>query len=251
MLSKPSVSGAMILALIVAFGSGWFQRDAISRIGSDEAHSIDVAETGNVAEEDVVEEDAPEEVERTATAPSRVVDSAGFPVVPDEPREAVRTGPIVTVNGRPLGSDEPAVARATENTTSPATLPSTEAEQTVAVVEPPRPIPRPEGLTLPRQEQAVDQNAVTASVARPASGVSVSSNGFMSREEREALAPMPGEPVRPVNGSGELVAIVGNNGQVIWVHADQVGPAGRVAPMPSAPVGNRYGFVYDDYDYRW
>lgn len=248
MLNKPSVSGAMILALIVAFGSGWFQRDAISRIGGGEAHNVEVAEIDSAVEEDV--EDVVEEPERTATAPSRVVDSAGFPVVPGEPREEVRTGPIVTINGRPLGSDEPAVADAAADPVEPA-VPGTDAEQTVAVVEPPRPIPRPEGLTLPQQGQTVDHNAVTASVARPASGISVSSEGFMSREEREALAPMPGQPVRPAGASGELVAIVGNNGQVIWVHADQAGPAGRVAPMPSAPVGNQYGFVYDDYDYRW
>src|SRR5690606_7718561 len=124
--------------------------------------------------------------ERAASAPGRVVDSAGFPVVPEKADEAVaETRPIVTVNGRPLnGSTVQPAPEAVAETPSPVEAEKTDAGETVAVAEPPRPIPRPEGLTGPRQ-QAIDYDAIAA-IAYGEDGAVPETGEFMSLQERQA-----------------------------------------------------------------
>lgn len=269
MLAKPTVTGAMMLAVVVAFASGWWQRDTIQRAYVPEAAPEEVAEiTESDEPEEVAEADEPQEPEeRAATAPARVVDSAGFPVT---------EGPIVTVNGRPLGSDEPYGPQPLQTASSAGTGTGTgtEAEttpaetETAAVEMPPIPVPRPADLPEPprtasvsdgqqdgvRAGQRIDYEAITAA----AHGQSRSSVEFMSREDRERLAPIPNEPgyaAAPASSydprTDGLVEVVTANGDVIWVYQDQVDRRGAELVGPVNRGSNPLGFVYDSFDYRW
>lgn len=264
MLTKPIASGVMLTAIIVLGGGAMLQSD-----------STEAARTATVIPDVAVEtsETADEAPERTATAPGRVVESAGFPVVPESESEEVAAAParpIVTVNGRPVdGQPTPAastpatkpaaVAEAEEETPEPqpakeapeAGAAKPEQQTEVAVIEPPRPIPRPEGLTVPRS-QAIDYDAI-AEIAYGNRGVVPETQGFMSLEERRALAPIPGEePLEPYDPRREgLVAVVGPDGEPIWIYEDQV--RGQAAPDSGVTFQTRrvqshpYGFVYDEY----
>src|SRR5690606_31524670 len=100
MLSRPIASGAMLILLIGAAGAAAWQGSAtpeagIAEISDPERPIADAAEPAA--------QQATEVEQRSATAPNRVVDSAGFPVVSQAERDKATGGPIVTVNGQPLG----------------------------------------------------------------------------------------------------------------------------------------------------
>lgn len=239
----------MLVVLLATFGGAWWQQDAAE------------AETARIAD---VQEDAAQEPEaapeRTATAPARVVDSAGFPAVPEsEPQEPV--GPIVTVNGRPLNGDrapqapQPA-APETVATTPAVQAPIEEPEPQALVAEPPRPIPRPEGLTgpsviastAPQRGTVIDYEAIAAAAYGPDDGTE-----FMSFEQRRALAPLPGEPGYAGYDprADGLVEVIGPDGVTIWVYEEQLrAPSSGVTFQTRRPADN-YGFIYDEEGYRW
>lgn len=241
MLSQPTTTGVFILAAAVAFAGGWMQRDAFDWFTA----------SPGVQEADAARPVLPivPEAERNAQAPARTVSGPGI-----DATETASTGPIVTVNGRPLGGSQNAddeTGTAVADTTAEPPAEAEDATETVetAAVEPPRPMPRPEGLIVP---QAADYEAITAAAyetaARPGP-----EEGFMSYEDRIALAPLAGggQPMPRPAGQDELVAVVGPDGEVIWIYEDQAGGATGYEPRPAAKPGNPYGFVYDDYDFRW
>src|SRR5690554_2517366 len=87
MLSKPIASGIMLTAIILLGGGALLQQDG----ADDQAGAVAITPEAETAPE------------RAASAPSRVVDSAGFPAVPEKAdADVAETRPIVTVNGRPL-----------------------------------------------------------------------------------------------------------------------------------------------------
>ncbi|WP_404403055.1 hypothetical protein [Pelagibacterium halotolerans] len=233
MLSQPKTMGVFVLATAVAFAGGWMQRDAFGLLTAGPA----------IQDKEGTERQGIPEVpdaERTASAPARVVDG------PE---------PIVTVNGRPLDSGSNLAATETaavEPKPASTVAPAREAEPAaVAAIEPPKPMPRPEGLSLPAS-QAIDYGTVTASTGSAAARPGPEA-GFMSYEERIALAPLTGEsqPMPGRRGRDELVAVVGANGEVIWVYEEQTRGATTFPVRPVVKSGNPYGFVYDDYDFRW
>src|SRR5690606_38399127 len=100
----------------------------------------------------ILDTETAEPVSRPAATPARVVESAGFPI------EAA-PGPTVTINGQPLESSwTPATSAIAEADTQAA-----DATSEVALVAP-KPIPRPEGLSLSPAEAApaTDYEAITA-----------------------------------------------------------------------------------------
>lgn len=252
MLSKPIASGVMLTAIVLLGGGALLQSDSAG----------DAARTAVVAPEPVTDA-APE---RAASAPNRVVDSAGFPVVPEAEPEvaAAPAGPTVTVNGRPVNGErtpaqpKPEAVAATPPASTPAPAAPQASEQEVAVVAPPRPIPRPEGLSVPRPQQAIDYDAIAAiaygqdeTYVQP--GTVPETGEFMPVEQRRALAPLADEgPYAPYDPRREgLVAVVGPDGEPIWIYEEQVrgnattnsGVTFQTRRVQSHP----YGFVYDDY----
>lgn len=220
MLSKSIGSGVMLAAIAVALGGAWWQTNATAEpegirtadvAAPVEAPAAAVEEAvepvPEPVEEPVAEPPAESVAEEVPTAP-RVIDSAGFPAV---------EGPIVTVNGRPLGSEAP----------------QSEAKEAVASVpQAPRPVPRPEGLSLPRVEAGNYESITAAAHGAPA-------------------PPVPPAPVAaPPGGAYDprqdgLVQVIGDNGQPIWIYEEQV-PAYRGRnPGASAVPDNEFGFVYD------
>jgi hypothetical protein len=101
MFAKPIASGLMLTAIAVLGGGALLQQDS--------AGDARTAVVTDVPEAEAVTEPAPE---RAASAPGRVVDSAGFPAVPEGEREvaAAKPGPMVTVNGRPVNGERQPVA---------------------------------------------------------------------------------------------------------------------------------------------
>lgn len=244
MLSKPIASGIMLTAIILLGGGALLQQDG----ADDQAGAVAITPEAETAPE------------RAASAPSRVVDSAGFPAVPEKAdADVAETRPIVTVNGRPLdGSAAQPAPEAVAETPSPADAQEAdapEASETVAVVEPPRPIPRPEGLTGPRQ-QAIDYDAIAA-IAYGEDGAVPETGEFMSLQERQALvAPQPRDDyLAPDDPRREgLVAVVGPDGEPIWIYEEQMRagvPGNSGATFSTRRVqSNPFGFVYEDY-YGW
>ncbi|WP_196257796.1 hypothetical protein [Pelagibacterium limicola] len=261
MLSKPIASGVMLTALLLVGGGALLQSDS----PDNEAHTATVT----------VEPEVVAAPERPASVPNRVADRAGFPVVPDADEVAAATsGPIVTVNGRPLdgerstGSSTPAqtatvqpreetpAAQRPAEQTQPERVPQANepSTQTAGVIEPPRPIPRPEGLSVPRQQQAVDYEAIAA-IAYGQDRAVPDTGEFMSLEERSRLGAVAGEdPYAPYDPRREgLVAIVGPDGEPIWIYEEQV--RGNATTNSGVTFQQRrvqshpYGFVYDDF--RW
>ena len=260
MLSRPIASGAMLVLLVAAVGGAALQQgDETPEAGVVEVSDVPDAEisspAGDVAETEApaVEnaEPEPEEVtERTATAPNRVVESAGFPVVPQAERDrgqAETAGPVVTVNGRPLGTDGAETEVAQEPAEVPAeTAPAADTgldatETQVAVIEPPLPRPRP--ADLPTAEPSLDYDAIAgAAYGDRAADIAVP-------QERRELEPMPGVSEFAGNydpREDELVGVVGPNGEVIWVYEEQVQGMNnsRVSVQRPQPV-NPFGFVYE------
>lgn len=250
MLSKPIASGIMLTAIIVLGGGALLQQDS----AGDQARMAAVAP----------EPDTQAAPERSASVPSRVVDSAGFPVVPDGEADAevAATRPVVTINGRPINGASgigpvQAAPEAVAETPAPvadeADVP--EAGQVAAVIEPPHPIPRPEGLTGPRQ-QAIDYEAIAA-IAYGEDRAVPDTGEFMSFEERHALTVPPTQEqyLAPDDPRRQgLVAVVGPNGEPIWIYEEQV----RAGAATNSGVtfstrrvqSNPFGFVYDDF-YGW
>ena len=233
MLSKPIASGAMLVLLIGAAGGAILQGG-----GVPDAGVADISET------------AESEPPQPAVAPDRVVESAGFPVVSQAERNKATDRPIVTVNGRPLDS-APAVT-ATE------TVPETESEPTpvvtedavqpeetqVAIIEPPLPRPRPDGLAARGVETGLDYDAI----ADAAYGGRDSE--FMTPQQRQTLEPMPGVSGFEPNGGyappqDELVGVVGPNGEVIWVYEEQVPNMNSRVTIQRQQTVNPFGFLYD------
>lgn len=238
MLSRPIASGAMLVLLIGAVGGAAWQGGGAPEAG--------VAEISEPLPE-VSQAEATEPEEREATAPNRVVESAGFPVVSQAERDLAGSGPIVTVNGRPLDSApttaEPEAEGEDEamEEQAPSVPDETEPEETqIAIAEPPLPRPRPEGLAVQSADSELDYDAI----AEAAYGAR---EPQFSPQERQALEPMPGVSEFTPNRANqdELVGVVGPNGEVIWVYEEQVPSMNsRVTIQRQQPV-NPFGFVYD------
>ena len=234
MLSRPIASGAMLVLLIGAVGGAAWQGN-----GAPDAGVAEISEPEPVAE--------PEE--REATAPNRVVESAGFPVVSQAERDKASEGPIVTINGRPLDSApttaEPEAEEEAVDEQAPVVTQEVEPEETqVAIAEPPLPRPRPEGLAVQSTETGLDYDAI-ADAAYEARQPQ-----FLTPPEPRTLEPMPGVSDFNPNGvarsnQDELVGVVGPNGEVIWVYEDQVPTMNsRVTIQRQQPV-NPFGFVFE------
>lgn len=251
MLSRPIASGLMLLALFAALGGAMWQSDAV------EDGAVRLADVEDELPIASAEEPEPE---RAATAPTRVVDSAGFPAVPDAEPEPV-VGPIVTVNGRPLNADrvQPVSQQAEPEqvaVTPAETAPSEGAQIQANVAEPPRPIPRPEGLTgpsvlastAPQRGTVIDYEAIAAAAYG-------SDDEFMSIEQRRALAPLPGEAGYRSEYDPRtegLVQVVGPDGVAIWVYEEQLrSPTNSAVTFQTRRPANQFGFIYDDEGYRW
>lgn len=266
MLSKPVASGAMLLLLVGAVGGAALQGDqspeaavveiADAETPAEEAEAAEVIETAQ-ANEAEAEVEAEEPAERTATAPNRVVESAGFPVVPQAERDrgqAETAGPVVTVNGRPLGSSaapEGGTATAATSTerTEPEAPEASEPEETqVAVIPPPLPQPRPANLPVREAEPAMDYDAIAEAAYGQQSGV-LTPPTPPSQPQTQALAPMQG--VNQFSGSGrnpdqdELVGVVGPNGEMLWVYEDQVQSMNSRVTIQRPQQFNPFGFVYE------
>lgn len=263
MLSRPIASGAMLVLLIGAVGGAAWQGG-----GTPEAGVAEISEpVPEVSEAEAVEpveqvaepvEETPEPEEQEAIAPSRVVESAGFPVVSQAERDRADEGPIVTVNGRPLDSApttaEPEADAEDEavDERSPSVTEGEEPEESqVAIAEPPLPRPRPEGLTVRSAETEAAQGAETGldydAIADAAYGAR--DPQFSTPSGPQTLEPMPGisdfDPNAGRSNQDELVGVVGPNGEVIWVYEEQVPSMNsRVTVQRQQPV-NPFGFVYD------
>lgn len=257
-LSRPIASGTMLVLLVAAVGGAAVQQgNETPEAGVVEISDATPPATQNEDASDAVETEAVDAVERTAAAPNRVVESAGFPVVPQAERDRGQTetaGPVVTVNGRPLGApDEETEAAQEESAQEPAdqpietTTPAADAdadETQVAAVEPPLPRPRP--ADLPTAEPALDYDAI-ADAAFEDGG-----RDTVVPQEPEGLEPMPGVSEFAGNydpREDELVGVVGPNGEVIWVYEEQVqGMNGRsnsrVSVQRQQPA-NPFGFIYE------
>lgn len=225
MLSRPIASGAMLVLLIGAAGGAIWQGGETPEAG---VAGISAAE------------DADEPQEQPATAPDRVIESAGFPIVSQAERDKASERPIVTVNGRPLGSAP--VADPVPEVEAPVEAEPVETQ--VAVVEPPLPRPRPEGLAVRSVETGFDYNAI----AEAAYGERDSE--FMTPQERRTLEPMPG--VAGFDSAGgydprqdELVGVVGPNGEVIWVYEDQVPAMNSRVTIQRQQQVNPFGFIFE------
>lgn len=237
MLSKHIASGAMLAVILGAASAAAWQHTQ----GPAEAAVTQVETALPIPQESAGGESEQYPAERAATAPNRVVESAGFPVIPDaEPAapEVIPT-PIVTVDGRPLGQDtvpvEPAVA-ADENIDTPseeAPAAAPENDVQVAVSAPPLPQPRPEGLAVRPAEPV-------AQVPPP----SQPNGEFMSAEERGSLITLPGDPAGGPTQDG-LVQIVGPSGQTIWVYEDQLQANDSRVMFERLPPNNPFGFIYE------
>lgn len=279
MIAKPIASAAMLTVILGALGGAALQQGAEEpQAAVTQIEPVDVAEnppsTAEPAETapevepepvapvteteeaaEAVEAVEPEEtaIAAPATPPARVVESAGFPVVPDAEQEedAPAPSPVVTVNGRPVGtpgtpgSTRAAVA-ARPDAATPSTGPNGGASE-VAVIEPPRPIPRPQGLESAPQETDLDYAAI-ANVAR----------GEPARD----LFPL--EPPRPIgapqvderypnaeNGvvrdpsRDDLVGVVGPSGQIIWVYEEQLRSNNSQVTFEAPQPVNPFGFVFE------
>ncbi len=242
MLSRSVVSGAMLVLIMGAVGAAALQQEPGAGF--------------------VALPDAPaENTERDATAADRVVESAGFPAVPQAERDRAGEathGPMVTVNGRPLGEDRPAADRtvATAPAEEPVAAVTPQAETSAAetaAIEPPRPLPRPEGLGVPQQQDAtgIDYEAIARAAGMSGQNSQVSAPGFLTPPDTQTLAPLSGSNSAsdPRNREqDELVGVVGPNGEILWVYEEQV-PAlnSRVVieRRQQAPQTNPFGFVYE------
>lgn len=237
MLSRPIASGTMLVLLIGAVGGAVWQGGS-----APEAVVAEISEP--VAE-------VAEVIEQPDAAP-RVVESAGFPVVSQAERDLASEGPIVTVDGHPLGG-----AAATDAEPVPETVDEAVIEQTspdfediestetqVAVAEPPLPKPRPEGLSVQSAGAELDYDAI----AQAAYGAREPE--LMTQQERQTLAPMSSvsnfDPRGTQNpGRDDLVGVVGPNGEVIWVYEEQVPTMNsRVTIQRQQPV-NPFGFTFE------
>lgn len=250
LLSRPVASGAMLVLLMGAVGAAALQQEPAMR----GAGVVEFADTGDADGE--------------ATAADRVVESAGFPVVPQAERDRAGEpthGPIVTVNGRPLGEDAPADSQdaATRSAETPASTNDAAAEPqpvtgdaVMVAVEPPRPQPRPEGLGVVRQqdETGIDYDAIAEAARASNQTIVPSDTGFPSPPETQRLAPLGGQDggYDPRTGyspeQDELVGVVGPNGEILWVYEEQVPTLNSrvtVQRRQQVPQSNPFGFVYD------
>lgn len=267
MLSKPIASGAMLVLLIGVVGAAALQSD-------------DTAPSAGVTQVETPDDDAAP-VEREATAPNRVVDSAGFPVSEESSEDEVTSGPVVTINGRPLGQPTQtaggsSAVSAGERAEQPGpsySIQDDDATQTqTAVIEPPRPIPRPAGLTAaPR-----DPISTAGTGGQAASGMidydatvnapfGIPAEPPMTLDQRQDLLPPANLGNHPATENGvvrdperdELVGVVGPSGQVIWIYEEQLRnndsrvtfqtnqPAQNPAPLQNSQPVNPFGFVYE------
>jgi hypothetical protein len=233
-------------------------------VGGAALQGNDAPEAGVVDVAEPAADEAPGDAARPATAPDRVADSAGFPSVSQAERDRgqVETaGPVVTVNGRPLGGEEesvddtqvaaiPAVPE-TPAAVVPAPIAEPEPVDTqVAVIEPPLPKPRPANLGVQTAPSTgLDYNAIAGAA------FGESQDQIIRLPEREGLAPMPGvsEFEARTNydpNQDELVGVVGPNGEVVWVYEEQVPNINsrvtvqRQQPQ-QPPLGNPFGFIYE------
>jgi hypothetical protein len=123
---------------------------------------------------------------------------------------------------------------------------------TAAIAEPPLPRPRPEGLTGPGRPETIDYNAIAA-IAYGDDRAEAEGSEFMSLEQRQRLAPIPNEePLSRFDPRREgLVAVVGPDGEPIWIYEDQM--RGRDATNSGVTFqtrrvqSNPFGFVYDEF----
>lgn len=242
MFSRSIASGAMLVLIItIVGGAAWQDRNEVP-----DARIAEVA----MPEPETVDE-SPEAAERPVSAPERVVDAAGFPaivVAEDKEAETEEPSPIVTVNGRPLGS-EPVAAEPTTNKPSDATsgvgITESDRKTDVAVVAPPLPKPRPEGLAVRPPAPAIDYNAI----AEAAYGGDTE-DYLQVPPQQDVLAPMSGvydfdRAEGNIPHDDELVGVVGPNGEVIWVYQEQVPTLNSRVTVQRSQPANPFGFVYD------
>lgn len=249
MLSRPITSGAMLAVLLSVFGLAYLQT------GEEGVASVQVVPT--------VEPETPAPEQTASVDP--VADEESEEVAAIEPEEVTAPRPIVTINGRPVGGPTPAAAAPAAETPEPAvtapqtaSVPEPASETTppvqTAIVEPPLPKPRPADLPVrtaapqaPTTE-GIDYDAIAAAAyGQQGQPVAVDSQ-FMSIEQREALAPLPSEPI-PGGvgfdpGTEGLVAISGPSGETIWVYPEQL-DANSSVTFETRRVGNEFGFIYD------
>lgn len=281
MFSKPIASGAMLVVILGAVGVAAVQQGTdVEQVGITQVQTASPTRTPVAS---------PSPAERAAGAPNRVVDTAGFPVVPERPaEEELTTGPVVTVNGRPLGaSGTNATTAADDEAETPAPTPRTQDQAPrdsapdvqVAVTEPPRPLPRPEGLSAAPRSDAIDYDAIAAAAGGqtstgvlqpPAQQQSVIT--LPQQQQPVITTPLPQQsatvvpqqpammtPPAPVPGADgllrdpnrdELVGVVGPSGQIIWVYEEQLRETERSRVtfqnnQPQPQQTNPFGFVYD------
>ncbi len=242
MLGKPIASGIM-LALLVAVGGGALWQEAARAPEPQTASTVQPSEEAKPVEP------------QPATAPERIVESAGFPITEEttEDESGVTNGPIVTVNGRPLGSPPPRPST-TQTATEPADEPepdTTPAEPETRMAAVPLPQARPADLPVrPAIEPDYEEVAETTPQQTQTSSSSGTSGEFMSQSERENLAPMPADPNYDTSGGYDprddgLVGVVGPNGEVIWVYEDQVPQNNSRVTFQNQASSNPFGFLYD------
>ena len=246
MLSKPVASGAMLVLMMGAVGAAAFQQEPGASF---------VAAPG-----------APgETADRAATAADRVVESAGFPVVPPAERDRAGEathGPMVTVNGRPLGEDpapasQTVASTPTEGPASEAPVAQAEASAgQTAAIEPPRPLPRPEGLAVPQEQEptGIDYDSIARAASASSQNSQVTGAGFLAPPDTQTLAPLTGpdggyDPrTGGTPGQDELVGVVGPNGEILWVYQEQVPTLNSrvtIERRQQVPQTNPFGFVYE------
>lgn len=281
MIARSIAASAMLMAIVGAAGGAYLQDT--SALDTAAIRTADVsdaapatptpvpsqnpvsAEPEAVADAEPAPEgtDAGEEAERSASAAQRVVESAGFPVVPSEPDADAEAavadpGPVVTVNGRPLGapapesaSDDTAVAEA--NAEVEAEDPAAETTEVASLPNAPVPVPRPDGLEAPGRSV---ETRYTASTTRADSSVGFERRSSPTPGRDPGLVPQAldrvgarSEPAAPASRAPSpedegLIEVIGENGESIWLYPEQVRSGDR-APANAVDTDS-YGIVYVD-----
>ncbi|WP_417582708.1 hypothetical protein [Pelagibacterium sp.] len=245
MLSKPVASGAMLVVMMGAVAAAALQQEPGAGFVD-----VPVAPQQSAA------------LDREATAADRVVESAGFPVVPQAERDRAGEathGPVVTVNGRPLGEDSalynPTPPQAPVQPVGAETAPVTGSAETAAI-EPPRPLPRPAGLEKPQRQNAdgIDYDAIANAARGPIENYENSVTNFLTPPDTQLLAPLTetnADYERNLGGrpeQDELIGVVGPNGEVLWVYEEQVPTLNSrvtIERRQQVPQTNPFGFVYE------
>lgn len=226
MVSRSLASGAMLVVLLGAAGAALWQQ----RVEVSEASVADV----EIAEEAALPAAPEDEIEPAEAVPDETA--------PDDGDEVRVVGPIVTVNGRPLGS----LAAPATPSVGPVAAPATEGPAVGAqddpveiAIAPPPPPARPEGLFARPAPDVLDYNAI----AEAAYGTRA--DDLVRIQDQPVPGPLPPEPIPQLSDQQHLVRIVGPDGQAIWVYPDQIErPESRVV-IERWQAPNPFGFLYE------